>query len=377
MIASGAVLDILLIEDDPENLRLLMESLPTSLAGHTLHWEPCGDFEEAVRSVMIRRYDLIVTDIYRDRKNKQKGADPGDERARDIIQEIRSKRFCPVLAFTDGSAPQSFKEEPFLRLADKSQGNKDILVKLQELLMTGIPAIARRLHDELDRTAGSYLWDFLEKNWIQLRDAGLGNPEVLERIVRRRASVQIGRLDPSAEDAEELGSVEGVEFYICPPISPKELRLGELLRRRGSLDFRVVLTPHCHLAVQPKATVPRAEFVLTVRTVTATELLKRHPLEAGTAEKKLRLLGRCLQSPADLGQPNGRYWFLPQFLNMPDLYCDLLQVESLEIGVIEKEYDRFAVLDTPFAEALQSCFTGFYSDVGLPTLIADKFKHLL
>ncbi len=377
MIASGAVIDILLIEDDPENLKLLMESLPTSLAGHTLHWEPCSDFEEAVRSVMIRRYDVIVTDIYRDRKDKQKGADPGDEKARDIIEEIRSKRFCPVVAFTDGSAPQTFREEPFLRLADKSQGNKDILVKLEELLLTGIPAIARRLHDELDRAAGSYLWGFLERNWDQLRDAGLGNPEILERIVRRRASVQIGRLDPSAEDTKELGSVEGVEFYICPTISPKELRLGEILMRRGSQDFRVVLTPHCHLTVQPKATTPRAEFVLTVRTVAAKELLQRHPPEGGTPEKKLRSLGRCLQSPPEVGQPNGRYWFLPKFLKMPDLYCDFLQVESLEFGVIEKEYERFAVLDAPFAEALQSCFTRFYSAVGLPLLMPDRFMHLI
>jgi CheY-like chemotaxis protein len=377
MTAGEIVIDILLVEDDPESLKQLIESLPRALGGHKINWDPCGSFEEAVQRVASRRYDLVATDIYRDRRDGQKGIEVADEKARDIIAEIRSRRFCPVLAFTDGSAPQSFHEGPFIRLADKSQGNRDIVAKLEELLSTGVPAIARSLHDELDRATGSYLWDFLETKWAELRDAGFGNRETLERIVRRRASIQLGRLDPAAEQARELGSVEGAEFYICPPISPAELRLGEILRGKGTEEFRVVLTPHCHLVVQTGATSPRADFVLTVKTIPARTLLGAHPLQGGTPEVKLRSLRRRIQSPAELGQPSGRYWFLPRFLEMPDQYCDFLQAESLEFGLVERGFDRVAVLDTPFAEALQSCFTGFYSAVGLPSLVPEKFQHLL
>jgi hypothetical protein len=53
---------------------------------------------------------------------------------------------------------------------------------------------------------------------------------------------------------------------------------------------------------------------------------------------------------------------------MPPLYVDLLQLESLAIQEALDEWETFAVLDTPFAEALQSCFVGFYSAVGLPML---------
>ena len=105
--------------------------------------------------------------------------------------------------------------------------------------------------------------------------------------------------------------------------------------------------------------------------------MEQYPPEGRTNDRKLRNLARKTQSPADLGQPNGRYWFLPKFLNMPDLYCDFLQIESLPFDTIESEYKRFAVLDTPFAEALQSCFTRFYSAVGLPGLQIDKFQHLI
>ena len=75
------------------------------------------------------------------------------------------------------------------------QGNEDIVGKMEELIATGIPEIARKLHDELDCAAGSYLWGFLEDNWGALQD-NLSAPDILERLVRRRASIQIGRLDP-------------------------------------------------------------------------------------------------------------------------------------------------------------------------------------
>ncbi len=368
-------LSVLLVEDDEENLELLKESLPETISGHNIEWEPCDDFEEAVRLVGLRRYDLIVTDIYRDRGGREKEV-VEDEKALNILESIRNTRFCPVVAFTDGSAPKSFQEGPFVKFADKSTGNEDIVGKMEELIATGIPEIAKKLHDELDRAAGSYLWGFLENNWADLQD-DFSTPDILERLVRRRASIQIGRLEPGASLPTELESVQGVEFYIYPPVSGEEIRLGQILQHKNEEDYRVVLTPHCHLTVQPGQNRPRAEYVLVAGTVPARDILERYPPGGSTNDRKLRNLARKMQSPADLGQPNGRYWFLPYFLQMPDLYCDFLQIESLSFDTIDSEYERFAVLDTPFAEALQSCFTRFYSAVGLPGLQIDKFQHLI
>jgi len=245
----GITLHILLVEDDEENLKLLMESLPSELENYHFQWEDCVDFEDAITRVATRRYDLVVTDIYRDRRDRRKGIDPEDDRAKDIVAQIRSARFCPVVAFTDGSFPPSLQEGPFVKLADKSRGNEQIIEKMEDLLVTGIPGIAKRLHDELDRASGSYLWDFLERNWERLRENGLAEPSVLERLVRRRAAMQIGRLDPVADDLAEVETVEGVEYYIHPPVSD-ELRLGEILRHKTDVSFRVVLTPDSKRAVE-------------------------------------------------------------------------------------------------------------------------------
>jgi CheY-like chemotaxis protein len=376
------VLNVLLIDDDPDSLRLLRESLPETVADATIRWEDCGTFEEAFQRIEDRRFDVVVTDIYRDRTSIRKNTVTGDPQGKTVLDEIRDRRFCPVLLFTDGTFPEEPLEGPFVKLADKSPGNAQILEKLGELIRTGIPDLAHRLHDELDTTNGSYLWGFLNANWAALESGGLTQPEVLDRLIHRRAAVQLGRLETSLDGPVERPTIEGAEFYLRPRIA-REVRLGQILERGGR--YRVVLTPHCHLVVQQGHEAPRADYVLTAKTEMANSLFDRMPLEGNSATKKLADLGRRIQSPAGFGSPRGRYWFLPGFLAMPDLYVDFLQLESVEYKTIverggeEKEgsWRTFAVLDTPFAEALQSCFVGFYSSVGLPTLDPNRFTNLL
>jgi len=388
---SATTLYALLMEDDPDSLRQLEQLLPPRIAGHNIYWETCDDFDRAVERLGVRRYDIVVTDIYRDRKGQRKGISNKDERANDLIQRIRGKQFCPIVAFTDGSRPESFKETPFIKFASKVEIG-DIEKKVEALILTGLPAVARRLHDELNTHTGSYLWDFLETNWQQLNQEKGLESALLERLVRRRAAIQISRLKEKAYPYEEIERIEGLEFYIYPAISEKEFRLGEVIRLKPDFwseeqavdfrtRFRVVLTPHCHLTTQPNDTTPRASYVLTVRAVDAGKLLaaekKKAIQNAKTDADQLELARRITLSPADLGRPAGRYWFLPGFLEIPHLYCDFLQLESISYADLESQYESIAVLDTPFAEALQSCFLRFYSAIGLPNLGPDRFQHLL
>jgi CheY-like chemotaxis protein len=163
------VLNVLLVDDDLESLHLLKESLPKNVSGAEIRWEACETFEEAFQLIEDRRYDVVVSDIYRDRTSPRKDLVTGDPQGRTVLDEIRARRFCPVLLFTDGTFPVELKEGPFVKLADKSMGNGQIVEKLEELLSTSIPELAHRLHDELDSTNGSYLWTFLDTNWDSLR----------------------------------------------------------------------------------------------------------------------------------------------------------------------------------------------------------------
>ena len=46
MESTPPVLHVLLIEDDPDNLELLVETLETEIAGHSLRWDPCDDIDD-------------------------------------------------------------------------------------------------------------------------------------------------------------------------------------------------------------------------------------------------------------------------------------------------------------------------------------------
>ncbi len=361
---------VLLVDDEADVLEQLIATLPTELEGYQLVWDKCGSFEEALSRLESRRYDIVVTDL----AFKSDKDEPPDFRGLKTINEIRGRRFCPVVAYSSRSKPDELNEDVFIRFADKARGNDDIIAKLTEVLQSGIPGIARRLHDELDGFGGHYLWDFLAKRWTDLKKTGVIEGKILERLIRRRAATQLARL----EEGFEVAEIAPAEFYLHPKISGGEYRLGEIVKSKRGDEYRVILTPHCHLAVQEGQQVPRADFVLTLRTIKAAEKIspkfrgKDWDLKRRTDEMR-----QLIKDTPVLGKPSGRYWFLPRFLEMPDLYCDFMQMESLAFETLQQDFEAFAVLDTPFAEALQSKFVQFYSSIGTANLRAEDFFHLI
>ncbi len=377
-------LQVLLVEDDQDDLRQLVRDLPVVFSSRRLEADihPCETFEDAFAQITnpLYRFDLILSDTYRGRIGNR------DAKVLRMVNTYQGSRFCPLVIFSSGPKPPELIESAFLVWADKGT-SKDIERAMNKLLDTNIPQLARMLHNDIERSAGSYLWGFLEKRWDNLMSEKV-DADVLERLIRRRAALQIGRLNPSVKGTQELEEVKASEFYIYPSIS-EDLRLGEILINVEDDTFRVVLTPHCHLRIQPDETLPRAEHVLTVKVFPAKETIlnaykkpdgtQKNPWR-GNTEKKTDKLRRRIKSPAEqMGKLDGRYWFMPGFLDIPGSYCDFLQLESLAYQEIidTGKFKRVAAIDAPFAEALQSCFTRFYLRVGLPNLNPDDFRQLM
>jgi CheY-like chemotaxis protein len=374
-----ATYEVLVVDDDQEVLNQLAQLLPNKVGEDDIRWQFCAGFDEALTLLKIRRFDILLSDIYRNREQGRKNIEQGDVRARELVDEIRANRFCPIILFTDGQLPPELLHRPFVWATDK--GTPDFQVKLSELITaaisTGLPGIARRLHDELDRYAGSYVWTFLAERWDILQDRHGLDALTLERIIRRRAAVQLARVDRAAESVAARTSVDPFDYYIYPPIS-ESIRLGEIIRRKSTSEFRVVLTPHCFLVMQPGQDAPRATHVLTALAIPAEEFRanwKWESKEAGIADQ----LRRRTSFPAErvgVNAPQGRYCYLPGFLEIPDLYCDLMQLESIGYKTVSDDFERVAVLDWPFAEALQATMDILYGSVGVPGLGPDSISHL-
>jgi len=372
-------LQVLLVEDEPADLTAYQNDFPETFQQNnvsaTLH--PCGNFDEAIKltSDPLLRYDMVISDTYRG------PASNAEAEVLKLVAAYRGTKFCPLVVYSSGPKPDALKESPFVVWADKAK-HGDIERAITQVLNTGVPQIARALHEELESSAASFLWPFLEKNWEAISKARRSDPGLVERLVRRRAAVQIGDMDYDGTNFVPVPSRGGSEYYVYPKISSSYYSLGDVLRRKQNLnDFRVVLTPHCHLFVQPNQACPRADYVLTVKTLSAAEVLGDKIAKAkGLPEKDARhkKLGQWTRSPALTGgTPDGRHWYLPAFLDIPHLYCDLLQMESIPYGQVAQDFDAIATIVAPYAEALQACFVGFYGSVGIPDLKIDSIEDLL
>jgi hypothetical protein len=264
--------------------------------------------------------------------------------------------------------------------ADKAKPN-DVERAVTEVLKTGVPQIARKLHDEIEGSAASFLWPFLEKNWTDIWKATGSDEKGIERLIRRRVAIQIGDLNHDGTGFAPILNRLGSEYYLYPRLPLNYYNLGDVLHHKQNKgDFRIVLTPHCHLFTQPGQQNPSADFVLTIKTVNAADVLGEKVANARGAEKEIKhkKLGLWSRSPAQTGRkPDGRHWYLPAFLEIPHMFCDLLQIESVPYGEVAANFDAIATLVPPYAEALQACFVSFYGSVGIPVLRIESIEDIL
>lgn len=369
-------LNVLLVEDSEEDLKQIQRLLPGVLAkyGLTASIDPRNDFDEGYKAIKNphARYDLIVSDTYRGATGK------GDAAVLETIEEYKKGKFCPIVVYSSGIKPDSIVPSAFINWADKGTSG-DIERAIGEVLDLGIPQMAKSLHDELDKAAGSYLWGFLEREWNDLSSGT--SKEQLERIIRRRAALAISDLMPGSDKYIQVPNRYGLEYYIYPSLDQGYYSLGDIVRNKANKnDIRVILTPHCHLFKQPNAEKPRADYVLTAKTLPVADVLGEKLATAKTLEqsKQTKKLEVWARSPAKTEMPpDGRHWYLPKFLKIPHLFVDFLQIESVEYGVLESDFDRMATLAPPYSEALQTCFSGFYASVGIPVIDPESIRDLL
>jgi hypothetical protein len=54
-----------------------------------------------------------------------------------------------------------------------------------------------------------------------------------------------------------------------------------------------------------------------------------------------------------------------------------MQIESLPYETVRSDFKAIATLIPPYAEALQSCFVGFYGSVGIPVMKVDSIEDMI
>lgn len=367
-------LRILIVDDDQDTLDQLVEGFPDDIDGKKVRLDKTNSFEEAKVWISETRYDVVVTDIYRDREDKEKIPGSADEIGREIVDAIRGERFCGVIVMTTGVLPENLAQPPFVVSLDKTPLDSEALAEvISKMLATGVLAIIADMHSEVDRFAGSYVWGFIVENWNKLEAQYERAPGSIARMVKRRLAVQLSRLE-GGEPIEEREFSEPSDYYLYPPVS-KSYRLGTILVEQRTGEFYVVATPHCYLVLRDGK--PKADYVLVARCVDAGSILDATDWPKKELKQAEALRQRTGVPGKGVGTPDDRYCYLPGFVDIPDLLCDLLQLRSITADEIVSDFDQIAVLDAPYAEAVQAHFGAIYGRVGLPVLGTEHVQHHL
>lgn len=372
-------LNILFVEDNEEDYIQIHRQISeffTDKDEFDITIDGKNKFEDAYKAVDNPhvRYDLIISDTYRGEHKR------GDAAVLKMVDDYRkNQRFCPLIICSSGVCPPELESSAFVNWIGKARP-EDLDIALSEILELRVPQLSRELHDEIDRAAGGFLWEFLEKNWPNIMEQGFGASS-LERLIRSRASMVMNDLIPGGGAYESVKNRHGLEYYIYPSLNHDYYNLGDIIRNNENKeDIRVILTPHCHLYIQEGKDAPKVDKVLTIKTKSAKKILSGQieKEKESPTERKHKFLKKWARSPADTSHmPKGRHWYLPRFLEIPHLFCDLLEIESIELTSINTNYERLATLTPPYAEALQESFSSFYGSVGIPDIEPSSIVDLL
>ena len=382
---------ILIVDDESE----LGETLSDLLESYTLASDPRPirtrferSFDKAVDLLSSETFDILVLDI-----RGESGPTPTDEAGIEVFDEIRRRRFIPIIFYTalpDVSADIS--NAPFIQTVSKiaEEPLADLKRAIDNVMSSGLPHLLQSVSSHLDDVERAFMADFVEQNWPSLVD----RPEDIAYLLSRRLAVSF---EEGAESlAQELGRagrttlgdvVHPTRYYVQPPHS--NYRMGDLLAaprlteegegerensgEREDTDgtLYVILTPSCDLVL--RAGKIKAEMVVLSECRPLKSFRDYLNWERAPSENVGRL--RRLLTSRPKGQED-RYFYLPAAWNVPDVVADLQRVASIRCDELES-YRKIASLDSPFAEALSYQFNRYMGRVGTPDLDIDGVLHRL
>lgn len=335
-------------------------------------------FDKAVELLVSETFDILVLDI-RDKS----GHTPSDEAGIEVFDEIRMRRFIPIIFYT--ALPDvcaGISNAPFVQTVSKIALDPitDLEEAIENVISSDLPRLLQSVSNHLADVERAFMANFVEHNWPDLVD----RPEDVAYLLSRRLAASF---EEGAESlAQELGQVgrttlgdaiHPTRYYVQPPNS--SYKMGDLLAAPRSTEedadairLYVVLTPSCDLVL--RSGLMKADKVVLSRCFALDSFEAYQDWKSAPSAKKTELLRKLLTS-----RPKGqedRYFYLPAAWNVPDSLADLQSVTSIPREELES-YRKIASLDSPFAEALSYQFNRYMGRVGMPDLDIDGVLHRL
>jgi len=355
---------VLIIEDD-ENICSQVEADAT--LGKLLpdvgkmQAEVCQTFDSALPLLDSTRFDFLILDLG---KNQDAVSSEDASGGLTIFEEIKKRRFVPVVFYTALAHHVRDLETAFVRVVEKTEGLPGLRREIKKVFETGLPDLLRHVEEEQRK----YMWDFVENSWHDAKscyekaDLTYLLARRLAHLLRRSSIRQFLRSHGAPSPApEETQKIHPIEMYIRPVLDTT-ISSGYILK--GCIDgddtYWVVLTPSCDFEY---GHVERVLLAKCVKLDEQTEYIAYVQNRNSVSKGKLKSLIKDHRT----GGQHDRFKYLPSTFFIPDLVVDLQCVVQVPKGRLDS-IEKVAALDSPFTEGLLTQFSHYYGRVGTPDL---------
>lgn len=323
-------------------------------------------FDQALATLEEHRFDLIILDV-RLGGHGDADAPPEEEEGVRTLDEIKQRRFLPVVFWTGLPAKVEHIESPLVRVVEKTARLPALLESVKSLFETGLPRLNRALWRLVEDEQRRYMWEFVAQHWDALREDGdeMALAYVLVRRLGRtltgpgiqRLAAELGSSGPGAPPA---GRIHATEMYIVPPLADTKPAVGELYRESdGDRRYWMLMTPSCDLQWD------KAQYVVLAACHSIDDDVRVTSWRAKD-DRTTRPKVRDLVSHKTGGQDD-RTFFLPSAPTIPDLVVDFQQLRSIPRADLDA-LERLASLVSPFTEAVVNRFGRYFGRVGTDDL---------
>ena len=233
-------LKILYVEDIEESRNDLIDLLSgEEINGYTISCDGEASFDMAVNR--CDDYHIVILDVFQGEAT-QGGVDLGSG----TFEKIKEKIFVPVIFYSGYTRNVAGLRSQVVGVAHKGDGGYDELKReLERLTKNKFPFLKENIHSYIEEEYKKFFWAVIqEQNNIFIPDSAdysLGYV-LLRNIADSLSRKQIKQILGDAAIHED--KVHPMEFYIYPP-NTGEFESGEIIKKNGTEDVYVIVTPSC------------------------------------------------------------------------------------------------------------------------------------
>lgn len=359
------ILTTLIVDDDKEVREGLHKLLNNKTIDDITINTVTADFPEAINRLKHSSYDLMTLDLCK--------GDPSHENEKtglDILKEIQSLAFIPVIFYTGLPNYVEDLKSPVVKVVNKNDGIEVLKAEISNLNKSKLLALKQGLHYLIEDELKQYFWNIIHDGRASFN--AVETETSLSYLITRRISHALSKEKIKSllkDEKIKMDKIHPMEFYVYPIVTA-EYETGEILKKDG--EYFVILTPSCDFVEDKSIKRDRkVGMVLLAETMDFKDFPEYKTYMANKNKDNKNKLGKVITSGK-----SDRYYFLPGTPFIDAQVVDFQLKKMVDYSELAG-YNRVALIDAPFTQAMIASFIRFYNRIGSPDLDADYIINSL